>query len=140
MKKQLTFILTFLLLLCAASFAAGVYLNSSAAFALSGLSLTFFAGIFAVGVLDYKVGGSQLSLEKRVNSLELENTDLRESVAALLKSIYVMSHGASCWDGPSDNHNKLVSEYLAPINHLVAPNIKDQVNADIAKFMPPEKQ
>lgn len=138
MKKPLTFILSFLLVLCVASFIVGASINSAAAFGLSGVALLPFVGIFSVGVLDYKVGGNQLTLEKRVNNLEQENTDLRESVTALLKSIYVMSHGASCWDGPSDNHNKLVSEYLAPINHLIDSNIQNQVNADIAKFMTPE--
>lgn len=138
MNKPLTFILGFLLVLCVASFIAGYQLNSAAAFALAGAALLPFVGVFAVGVLDYKVGGSQLTLEKRVNSLEKENTELKESVTALLKSIYVMAHGASIWDGPTENHNKLISDYLAPIKHLVDPNIQDQVNADISKFMPPE--
>lgn len=136
MKKSLIFILSFLLLLCVASFIVGTQLNSAAAFALSGAALLPFVGIFAVGVLDYKVGGNQLTLEKRVNNLEQENTDLRESVTALLKSIYVMAHGAGIWDGPTEHHNKLISGYLAPIEHLIDPNIQDQVNADIAKFMP----
>ena len=136
MKKSLIFILSFLLLLTVASFIVGTQLNSAAAFALSGTALLPFVGIFAVGVLDYKVGGNQLTLEKRVNNLEQENTDLRESVSALLKSIYVMAHGASIWDGPTEHHNKLISDYLAPIEHLIDPNIQHQVNADIAKFMP----
>jgi hypothetical protein len=131
--------LSFLFVLCVASFIAGSYLNSTAAFSLSGLALTFFVGIFAVGVLDYKIGGAQLSLERRVNTLEQENTDLKISVTALLKSIYVMSHGASIWDGPTENHRKLLSEYLQPITHLVPPGTEEQVNADISKFTPPEK-
>lgn len=138
MKKPLIFILIFLALLCVAAFGAGVHLNAASAFGLSSVALVFFVAIFAVGVLDYKIGGSQVTLEKRIGSLEKENTDLRISVTALLKSLYVMSHGASCYGGPSTNHAKLVSEYLSPINHLIDPNIKDQVNADIAKFMQPE--
>lgn len=133
MSKPLTFILGFLLVLCVASFIAGYQLNSAAAFTLSGAALLPFVGVFAVGVLDYKVGGSQLTLERRVNSLEKENIELKEVVTALVKSIYVMADGASRWDGPPEHHYDLVGEYLEPIKHLVAPNIKESVTADIAK-------
>jgi len=138
MKKSLIFILSFLFLLCVASFVVGAYLNSAAAFGLSSAALVFFVAIFAVGVLDYKIGGNQVTLEKRLGTLEKENTELKLSVTALLKSIYVMAHGASIWDGPTEHHNKLISDYLAPINHLIDQNIQAQVNADIAKFMPTE--
>jgi hypothetical protein len=138
MNKPLVFILSFLFVLCIVSFIVGTQLNSTAAFTLAGTALLSFVGIFAVGVLDYKVGGNQLTLERRVNSLEEENTELKESVTALLKSIYVMAHGASIWDGPTEHHNKLISDYLAPIKHLVDPNIQDQVNSDISKLMSPE--
>ena len=139
MDKKLKFILGFLFLFCVASFIAGVSLNSSAAFALSGASLLPFVGIFAVGVLDYKVGGTQLTLEKRVQGLEQENTELRKSVTALLKSLYVTYHAAGHWDCPTEDHDRLFSEYLLPITHLVAPGVKEQVDADIAKFMQQEK-
>jgi hypothetical protein len=135
MDKKLLFILAFLLLLCVSSFVAGVYLNSPFAFALSGAALLPFVLIFAVGILDYKVGGTHLTLEKRVNHLEQESKELRDSVTALLKSIYVMSHGASILGGPTDYHRQLLSEYLHPVNHLVAPGTQDQVNDDIAKLM-----
>lgn len=136
MNKPLTFILGFLLLLCVASFIAGYKLNSAAAFALSGAALLPFVGVFAVGVLDYKVGESQLTLEKRVNSLEKENIELKESVTALVKSLYVMADGASRWDGPPEQHYKLVDEYLGPISHLVDQGTKEGVMADIAKLFP----
>lgn len=126
-------------MLCVASFIAGVQLNSGAAFGLSGAALLPLVGIFAVGVLDYKVGGTQLTLEKRVQGLEQQNTELQKSVTALLKSIYVMSHGASIWDGPTEHHHKLLSEYLLPISHLISQGAKEQADADIAKFFAPPK-
>ena len=139
MDKKLTFILSFLLLFCVSSFIVGTSLNSASAFALSGAALLPFVGIFAVGVLDYKVGGNQLTLEKRVNNLEQENTDLKESVTALLKSIYALADGASRWDGPSDKHKNLVAGYLKPIGHIVPHDTQEQVSADIAKLFPTEK-
>lgn len=138
MNKPLTFILGFLLVLCVASFTAGIQLNSAAAFGLCGVSLLPLVALYAAGVLGYKVGGSQLSLEATVHNLEQQQEELRKSVSALLKSMHVISHGASIWDGLTENHNKLISDYLAPIKHLIDPNIQDQVNADISKFMPPE--
>ena len=131
MKKPLTSILSFLLALCVASFAVGVYLNSAAAFALSGAALLPFVGIFAVGVLDYKVGGNQLTLEKRVNSLERENTELKEAATALLKSIYVLSHEKTPFDGPSVEQYRLIDQYLSPIKHLVIGDVKASVDSDV---------
>lgn len=127
-NKPLIFVLAFLIVFSCASFVAGVYLNSAAAFTLSGAALLPFVGIFAVGVLDYKVGGSQLILERRVNSLEKENTELKESVTALLKSIYVLSHPDSPAAGPSIEQYKLIDEYLQPIQHLVAGDVRGEVS------------
>lgn len=131
MKNPLIFILLFLFLLCVASFIAGVKLDSGAAFALSGAALLPFVGIFAVGVLDYKVGGSQLTLEKRVNSLEKENTELKESVTALLKAIYVLGHAETPIGGPSCEQYNLIDQYLSPIKHLVIGDVKASVDRDI---------
>ena len=127
-NRSLIFILAFLLVFSCSSFAAGVYLNSAAAFTLSGAALLSFVGIFAVGVLDYKVGGNQLTLEKRVNSLEKENTELTESVTSLLKSIYVLSHPDSPVAGPSVEQYKLIDEYLSPIRHLVVGDVRAEVS------------
>lgn len=119
MKNPLAFMLSFLFLLCVASFIAGVSLNSGAAFWLSSAALLPFVAIFAVGVLDYRVGGSQLTLERRVNSLEEENTELKRSVTALLRSMYVLSSDETPIAGPSKEQYRLIDNYLSPIKHLI---------------------
>lgn len=134
MNKPLIFILSFLLLLCVTSLIIGAKLDSASAFALSGAALLPFVGIFAVGVLDYKVGGSQLTLEKRVNSLEKESTELKEAVTALLKSLYVLEHGSSLWEGTTEKHYELVSLYLKPIEHLISGDVRAKVISDMSKF------
>jgi hypothetical protein len=136
MKKPLTFILSFLLVICVASLIVGAQLNSASAFALSSAALVFFVAIFVVGVLDYKIGGSQVTLERRVGSLEKENTELKTSVTALLKSLYAVADGASRWDGVPKHHHDLIDKYLEPINHLIPLNIKEQVKADIKVHFP----
>lgn len=135
MKIQLTIILLFLSFLCLSAFAVGTYLDSTAAFALSAAALLPLVGIFAVGVLDYKVGGSQLTLEKRVNSLEQENTELKKVVTALLKSQHVIVHGTSIFAGVTDKHHALISKYLQPIEHLIDEDIKKKVAEDLEKIM-----
>jgi hypothetical protein len=133
-NKPLIFILAFLLVFSCSSFAAGVYLNSAAAFTLSGAALLPFVGIFAVGVLDYKVGGNQLTLEKRVNSLEKENTELKESVTALAKSIYMVSSENAPAFGFNHASGGLLDKYLAPVNHLINGDIKATVEEDLEKL------
>jgi hypothetical protein len=132
--RKLIFILSFLFVFCVASLVVGTCLNSTAAFTISGASLTFFVGFFAVGILDYKIGGVQITLEKRVSNLEQENKELQTAATALIKSLYTISKGAEGYGGPSEEHYSLVSEYLKPLGHLIAPNILKEVDADLAKF------
>ena len=132
-NKPLIFILIFLGVLCVASFIAGVNLNSAAAFALSSLALLAFVAIFAVGVLDYKVGGNQLTLEKRVGTLEKENTELKESVTALLKTIYFVNSPEMPIDGLSAKHHAIIEQYLKPVKHLITEDVEALVNNDIKK-------
>ena len=138
MKRSLIFLLSFCLIVFIASFYVAASKDSTAAYSLSVVSFACFVALYAVGVLGYKIGGNYISLETKVETLEKESTELKQSVTALLKSIYVMAHGASIWDGPTEHHNKLIADYLAPIKHLVDPNIQDQVNSDISKFMQPD--
>lgn len=138
-SKPLIFILAFLLVFSCASFTAGTYLNSAAAFTLAGAALLPFVGIFAVGVLDYKVGGHQLTLEKRVNSLEKENTELKESVTALAKSIYMVSSENAPAFGFNHTAGGLLEKYLAPINHLIEGDIKATVEEDLKNLTYPRK-
>lgn len=135
MTKSLIFILSFLFLLCVAAFAAGFYLNSASAFALSSAALVFFVAIFSVGVLDYKIGGNQVTLEKRVGSLEKENTELKQSVTALAKAIYMVSSENAPAFGFNRAQFKLVDDTLAPINHLIDGDIKAAAEEDLKKVI-----
>lgn len=138
MKRSLILLLSFCLAVFMASFYVAASIDSTAAYSLSVVSFACFVALYAVGVLGYKIGGNYISLETKVETLEKESTELKKSVTALLKSIYAMADGASRWDGPPEQHYKLIDEYLGPINHLVAPGAKDEVKADIAKLFPHE--
>tara|TARA_R110001599_G_scaffold171353_1_gene362250 strand:- start:256894 stop:257331 length:438 start_codon:yes stop_codon:yes gene_type:complete len=133
-KKPLTLILWFLFAFCCLSFVTAAYLNSSGAFTLSGVALLLFIGIFAVGVLDYKVGGNQLTLEKRVNTLEKENTELKDSVTALAKSIYMISSENAPVYGFDHATDGLLDKYFAPVNHLIEGDIKATVEEDLKRL------
>lgn len=131
MKKSLALILSFLTLICIASFIAGAYLNSAAAFGLSTVSLCLFVAIFAVEVLEYKIGGHQVTIEKRLGSLEKDNIELKEAVTSLLKSIYLLSHPNTPIGGPSQEMHQLIDKYLAPIKHLILEDVKVTVELDL---------
>ncbi len=133
MKKQLVSIFVFLLLLCVLSFIAGWSLGFSAPFYLSAVSLALFGAIYFLEILGYEIGGSHITIRKRLNDLEQQNTELKESVTALLKSIYVLSHYDSPVAGPSIEQHALLDEYLRPINHLIAGDIRSQVDIDVLK-------
>jgi len=134
MDKKLLVILSFLAILCSSAFAAGVYLNSSAAFALSGVALLPLVGIFAVGVLDYKVGGNQLTLEKRFQDVEQSNKELKYVVVSLSKAMFVIARGSSGFGGMLDEHYTLVENYLEPIKHHLPDNIKQDVISEVERI------
>ena len=127
-NKRLIFILSFLGLLCSLSFAAGVYLDSAAAFALSGIVVLPFFAIYVVGVLDYKVGGTQLNLEKRVGHLETTNTELRKIISALVKAAIVNKATAGMLGGASRRHVDLLNEQFESIAEHIDPSELDVVN------------
>jgi hypothetical protein len=131
MTKSLAAILAFLLAMCLSAFAAGVFLNSAGAFGLSGAALIPLVALYAAGVLGYKVGGSQLSLEAKVHNLETEKEELKLAVSALVKSLYVIQDGAGRMDGGPSSHQDLIKQYLAPVDHLMSANLYEQVMSDI---------
>ena len=134
MNKSLIFILGVLFIFCVSAFAVGALKNSNAAFVLSGAALLPFVGIFAVGVLDYKVGGNQLTLEKRINDVEVENKELKNAVTSLLEAIYVVARGSSGFGGMLPEHYELIEKYLQPINHQISRNSKDIVIKEVERL------
>lgn len=102
-----------------------------APYALAVVSFACFVALYAVGVLDYKVGGRHISLEPKVQSLENSNTELKKSITALLKSLYVLSHADTPIDGPSKNQHWLIDHYLSSISHLIPDDAKAEVNRDM---------
>ena len=136
MPKALSIILAFLLVMCLAAFTAGIILNSAAAFGLSGVALIPLVALYAAGVLGYKVGGSQLSLEAKVHNLETEEAELRAAVSALVKSLYVIQDGSGKMGGGPASHQNLIDRYLTPVDHLMSANLREQVMAELENNEP----
>lgn len=131
MKRALIFLLVFCMVVFIASFFVAVSKESTASYSLAGVSFVCFVALYAAGILGYKVGGSHLSLEAKVEALESKNTELQESVTALLKAIYVLSHAETPMAGPSNEQYSLIDQYLSPIKHLVIGDVKASVDSDI---------
>lgn len=133
MKKFLakSFILFFLLISSCISFYYGVALNCSAAFTLSTTSLIGFTAVYCAVVLGYKVGGSQLSLEPRVQDLEQQTEELKKVSTALYKALYVVSSSSYQIGGMTNTQDTLLESYLEPIAHLIEPKAKENAIVDL---------
>jgi ribosomal protein S13 len=121
-----------------ASFFVAATKDSTAAYSLSVVSFVCVVSLYAAGVLGYKVGGSHLSLEAKVNTLEKENTELKESVTALAKSIYMVSSENAPAYGFDHAYSGLLDKYLTPVNHLIEGDIKATVEEDLKKLAYPK--
>ncbi|HMW40733.1 MAG TPA: hypothetical protein PKD57_15100 [Saprospiraceae bacterium] len=130
-KRNLLAIIAFLLIFLCVSFYVGCALNSAPAFAVCVATLLPLVAIYCVGVLDYKVGGSQLSLEPRVHNLEEQTAELQKVSTALLKALYLVADGAPRMGGVPNKHNDLLNDYLKDIAHLVDSDVRNKVEADI---------
>lgn len=134
MKRSLILLLSFCLVVFIASFYVAVSKDSTAAYSLSVVSFACFVALYSVGVLGYKIGGNYIQLETKVETLEKQNTELKQSVTALLKSLYVVAYSAGHWDCRTETQNKMIEEYLLPIGHLIDPDARAQADADIARI------
>jgi len=98
-----------------------IVFSSAAAYTFAVVPFIAFFALFAVGVLEYKVGGATISLESKVQDLERQNTELSEAIRALVSCIVVVEDGASRYNGPGKVHEKLMSEYLETISKHFEP-------------------
>jgi len=138
MNRHLFVLITFCVVVFSASFFVGVTKDSTAAYSLSVVSFVCVVALYAAGVLGYKVGGSHLSLEAKVNTLEKENTELREAVTALAKSIYMVSSENAPAFGFKHSPGGLLEQYLTPVNHLIEGDIRATVEEDLKKLTFPQ--
>lgn len=135
MKKSLVFIFGFLLILCVSSFIAGWSLGFAAPFYLSAVSLILFGLLFFLEILGYEIGGSLVTIRKQLNNLEQQNTELKESVTALAKAIYMVSSENAPAFGFNRAQSTLIDNTLAPINHLIDGDIKAAAEEDLKKVI-----
>jgi len=131
MKTKLFFIFLFLIIFCIFSFIAGWMLKLSAPFYLSAISLVLLAALFLLEILGYEIGGSHITIRKKIDDLEQQNKELKKILTALYKTMLVYEHGNSIWAGVTDDHHQLINEYLKPIEHFIEINIKEQVKNDL---------
>ena len=129
--RKLSVLIAFCFVVLVASLWHGFQRDSAPAFTLAGLAFLAFFALYAVGVLGYKVGGSALSLEARIEDVEQSNLELQQVARALAKSLVVISDGAGRYNGPGVAHTEMVNELLKPIEHLLDQNLVNNTAAEI---------
>ena len=127
-------LIAFCVVVFIASFYVAVSRDSTPAYSLAVVSFVCIVALYAAGVLGYKVGGSYLSLEDKVQALEKEGTELKEAVTALLKTIYFVSSAEMPTDGRTAKHEAIIDKYLEPVRHLTPEDVKASVNDDIRRL------
>ena len=134
-KFKSIFLFAFIFVVFVLAFFKGFYDNSTPAYSLAVPAFICFVAVYAAEILGYQVGGAQLSLQKRVTSLEQENTELKTVAKALWKSIYALDKGDSFYGNDAAQNHSLVDQYLASIREFVDPGLQAEVAADRAALM-----
>ena len=132
MKKW--FLIVFLLVTTISSFIFAFKTDNAPAYYLAMASLIAFCLAYAVEVLDYRVGGQHISLEKRLNVLAEGQEELKEVASSLLSIIYISQDGAQRWDGTPPEHQTLIEKHIATISKHIDPNLIRKVKKDIVNL------
>jgi len=106
--------------------------DSAGAWALTNIAFIVAMAAIFVGLLGWKVGGSQLSLEARVTDLATESEKVRHVVDALIKSMVVMIDGYS--NTPTREHFRLLGTYVGRIKHLGSADVIEHAKADLEEL------
>lgn len=131
-NKPLVWLLVFCFLVFVASFAVAIWKDAAACYPLAVIAFASLVALYAAGVLGYKVGGSNLSLESKVQVLDQENKQLREVTNTLLKCLLVVVDGAVRLGGPGKLHQAIIDEYLQSIQPLIEQNLQQNVLKEVA--------
>lgn len=133
MNRHLFGLIAFCVVVFFVSFYVAFTKDSAASYSLSVVSFVCVVALYAAGVLGYKVGGSHLSLEAKVQALETKNTALQKLATALLKVMYVLSHPDTPMAVSSAEQHNLIDDYLKDIQDLVDDDVRAKVNEAVLR-------
>lgn len=131
-----------ILFLGALSLGAYVETRLNPSYPMAALAIAPLAGmlvLYAIEVLGWRIGGKLVVLEKKVQSLEQADTELKTLATALVKSLYALEAGGKSWKGNSDANYALIRQYLDPVKHLLDGDLQEQAAQDVAKIKEPKK-
>ena len=129
-KLSLAIILIFLFLVFLIFGYVGIVQQSTPAYSLAGSALVFLVALWAVGILDYKIGGATISLEKEVKALAQDNKELRIITTTLVKTIFAVMDASYRVGGPTKEHENLTAKYIDSISKYLDADIIKQWNKD----------
>lgn len=129
-KLPLTIILIFLFLVFILFGYVGITTNSTPAYTIACSALAFLVALWAVGILDYKIGGATISLQKEVKALAQDNKELRLITTTLVKTIFAVMDASYRVGGPTKEHENLTSKYIDSISKYLDVDIIEQWNKD----------
>lgn len=132
MKKWI-FIL-FLFVSTIASFLVAYKANSTPAFSLTIVCFIAFSVIYIVEVLDYKIGGQHLSLEKRINELQVEQKELKNITSSLLKIIYISLDSSRRWGGSQPEHQELLKKHMDSLSKYFESDLEENIQKDLEQI------
>lgn len=138
------FLITFLFLSTIVSFLFVYNYQTQAAYYLAIVSLVLFVLVAGMEVLNYRIGGQFLTIEKRINDVAAEQAEVKLLAIATYQALHILADGSGRWGGPSKEHIELMKRYLEPISKYLPENAIEKVDKDIAEILskniePPHK-
>lgn len=101
---------------------------------LFGFAALLFAIIYLITVLDYKISGSALGVEKTIQEINTSKEEIKKIANTIVKMSYILADGSGRWDGIPEEHLAQIKKYRESLKEYLDPNLDQDVQKTISQL------
>lgn len=97
-------------------------------------NLLIFVAIYCVSILQYKITGTNLGIEKAIQEINTSKREISQVAETLIKMSAVMADGAGSWGGPSKYHKQQIKKYKESLQDYISPDLDKEIEGTVQKL------
>lgn len=101
---------------------------------LFGFAALLFTIIYLITVLDYKISGTALGVEKTIQEINTSKEEIKKIANTMVKMSYVLADGTGRWDGMPKEHLEQIKKYRESIKEYLDPNLDQDIQKTISQL------
>jgi len=129
--KQLFIILLILLVSVVVSFAMLMTERRVENYVLFGFALLLFTIVYCVMLLDVRITGSSVGIERAKREIEQSKEQMSLLARNMFKTAFILADGSARWGGTPPEHKEKIREYMESLDEYLDANLDSEIQADI---------